>query len=113
MGKGHYLAWHMGLEKPRYLLVPESLDDVRGEQRFESVREDGVPLAPIFARKHHVCSLRRPGVPDGQECEQERALVREFLDNYKRGRDMEENGGGLEPPTLLLTTRMPEWSGWR
>jgi hypothetical protein len=112
---GYHLAWHMGLPALRYLLVPTDLDDVNGEARLESVREDGVPTAPIFVRKGHICSLRRPDTADGEECPQERELVGEFLDKYRKGRDLDDDEpeGDFFPPKIVLTTRMPAWSGWR
>lgn len=115
MPEGYHLAWHMGLPNPRYLLVPAELDDVNGEARLESVREDGVPLAPIFVKKVHICSLRRFETPDDQECVQEKELVGEFLNKYRKGRDLDDDEpeGDFEPPTILLTQKMPAWSGWK
>jgi len=112
---GYHLAWHMGFPSPRYLLVPAGLDDVHGEERLESVREDGIPLSPIFVQKRHICSLRRPEAPDGEECPQEKELVAEFLEKYRRGRDLDDDEpeGDFSPPKIVLTTRMPAWSGWR
>jgi hypothetical protein len=39
MPEGYYLAWHMGLPNPRYLLVPAELDDdvrPKGDTKWHS-----------------------------------------------------------------------------